>query len=1055
MNKILKCCLSVLLVISLSIPSNILFATKKAYAAESGTSVSSYEISYGVDSAWDGAFNAHINIKNISSAPIKNWCLEFSLEQEITNIWNAEIADRSNGKYVLNNLAYNRTIQPGETVGVGFTVDGDSSFEPTDLKLIENTSRNNLSNSECEIQFDVYSDWGSGFSGAVAITNISSKEISDWSLEFDFIGSIDSLWNGNVISKDGNHFVVENAGYNDLIKPGDSVTVGFNASRSSNDYPTNFLINCAWLRSETTQVFEVIFDCLADDAFNLPEKQIVISGEAAVEPNSPSRVGYSFAGWFLDSSCSSRFDFSIPIENNTILYAGWMQIYDNLTDDIIDLGDIEYFRANGSIEVTYDYLGQISSISGDFYNKPIESPQDFVDLLNASSALWANDFYASIEEVDYEEVDLGHGKTVYYTYNPIRAGAKVRGSEIKLMVGEDGKIEAIFNNYEKSLNSISMIPTIETKEATDIACNALMESEDVKQFVNKCYEILSKQYGEESISKEEIIEEIINSTSIKSKMYVHCFSDSEQPRLVYEIELSNLIILEADNIDESVALSFGYSYYVLANGNAGQIYRIYSNKLATDITAKDNLGNDRNITVAEVTSNGIKSMELIDGTRNLVTCKSDVVKTGWFSKTYVLPGSIVSFDSAKGPEKVAVSVHANVEDVFDYYKSVLKRNSYDRKGGLIISSYDYYDPWLGDNAFWSYSLQQFAFTKGSGLEKCKDVVAHEFTHAVISYVIDKAGASSGLTYYGESGALNEAYADIMGCLIEGKTGVNKWLIGEDSGSADRDIQTPSNSSIPHADNYSNITDSYWNGILNNIMDRDYEGVHIFSTIFSHAACLMMMDSRTSSVASDKWAMIFYESLFNLSANATFLDARESIIAIAKQYGLKSSEQQAIKDAFDAVGIVEPETVNIVLTWGENPRDLDSYLVGPKLDGTRFILHYGNTNIGTAGTIDWQADLDYDDTSSFGPEVTTIRNLVPGTYYFYVKDFTNRGNKSSTYLSNSKAEVKVYVRGVLSENFKVLANKAGYYWNVCKIEIDSSGNVAIESIETITSTEDYH
>ncbi len=32
----------------------------------------------------------------------------------------------------------------------------------------------------------------------------------------------------------------------------------------------------------------------------------------------------------------------------------------------------------------------------------------------------------------------------------------------------------------------------------------------------------------------------------------------------------------------------------------------------------------------------------------------------------------------------------------------------------------------------------------------------------------------------EPGALNEAYADILGLLIEGKTGTDRWLIGEDS-----------------------------------------------------------------------------------------------------------------------------------------------------------------------------------------------------------------------------------------------------------------------------------
>jgi Thermolysin metallopeptidase, alpha-helical domain len=70
------------------------------------------------------------------------------------------------------------------------------------------------------------------------------------------------------------------------------------------------------------------------------------------------------------------------------------------------------------------------------------------------------------------------------------------------------------------------------------------------------------------------------------------------------------------------------------------------------------------------------------------------------------------------------------------------------------------------------------FGNSSDLESALDVVGHEYTHAVIAYAL---GDGNGTPLdYGESGALNEAYADIMGSLIEGKTGEDRWLIGEDS-----------------------------------------------------------------------------------------------------------------------------------------------------------------------------------------------------------------------------------------------------------------------------------
>ena len=51
----------------------------------------------------------------------------------------------------------------------------------------------------------------------------------------------------------------------------------------------------------------------------------------------------------------------------------------------------------------------------------------------------------------------------------------------------------------------------------------------------------------------------------------------------------------------------------------------------------------------------------------------------------------------------------------------------------------------------------------------KDVVAHEFTHGVIRYSI------SNLVYQGQSGALNEAFADSMAALVVDD---DDWVMGD-------------------------------------------------------------------------------------------------------------------------------------------------------------------------------------------------------------------------------------------------------------------------------------
>lgn len=128
---------------------------------------------------------------------------------------------------------------------------------------------------------------------------------------------------------------------------------------------------------------------------------------------------------------------------------------------------------------------------------------------------------------------------------------------------------------------------------------------------------------------------------------------------------------------------------------------------------------------------------------------------------------------------------------------------------------------------------------------------------------------------------------------------------------------------------------------------------------------------------------------------------------------------------------------IVLTWGETPRDLDSHLVG--LDDANSVFHiayYNKVERDTDGNV--IASLDVDDVSSYGPETVTIVNArTDATYYYSVKDFTDRYDATSTKMSESGANVKVYQGSVLVKEYNVPLNQAGTIWNVFKIE---NGNV---------------
>jgi len=122
-------------------------------------------------------------------------------------------------------------------------------------------------------------------------------------------------------------------------------------------------------------------------------------------------------------------------------------------------------------------------------------------------------------------------------------------------------------------------------------------------------------------------------------------------------------------------------------------------------------------------------------------------------------------------------------------------------------------------------------------------------------------------------------------------------------------------------------------------------------------------------------------------------------------------------------------VQIVLTWGADPSDLDSHLTGPTATADRFHVYYIDRTYESGGTI--YADLDLDDTTSFGPETISIYQQIDGTYRYSVHDYSNRSSTASAELANSGAQVRVYREGTLTRTFNVPSG-AGTLWTVFEL-----------------------
>lgn len=127
-------------------------------------------------------------------------------------------------------------------------------------------------------------------------------------------------------------------------------------------------------------------------------------------------------------------------------------------------------------------------------------------------------------------------------------------------------------------------------------------------------------------------------------------------------------------------------------------------------------------------------------------------------------------------------------------------------------------------------------------------------------------------------------------------------------------------------------------------------------------------------------------------------------------------------------------VSIVLTWGAQPSDLDSHLVGPDGSGGRFHCYYGDDN-----PVPF-VSLDIDDTSAFGPETITVSQVsgsfVAGSYNYYVHNYSG-----SPEFNVSSAVVTVFASGAQVAQYQVSGvsgNPADDVWSVFQFNLTASG-----------------
>ncbi len=133
------------------------------------------------------------------------------------------------------------------------------------------------------------------------------------------------------------------------------------------------------------------------------------------------------------------------------------------------------------------------------------------------------------------------------------------------------------------------------------------------------------------------------------------------------------------------------------------------------------------------------------------------------------------------------------------------------------------------------------------------------------------------------------------------------------------------------------------------------------------------------------------------------------------------------------------TIN--LTWGENPRDLDTRLYGFSADnsGDDFEVNYTQRSVTTGG---FSIDLDVDDVDGFGPEIVTFPDFpFPGVYRYAVHLFSGTGT-----IASSPARVEVNLRGTVTV-YTPPGGTPTECWAVLDVAVDEFGNLTVTPLDS--------
>ncbi len=516
-------------------------AQNAANGVQNGLSLSSK-----VDSEWEGYHITTFTITNSGAETVQDWCVAFKYPYEITEIWNAEIVDRYDGYYIIKNLGWNQDISAGSQIVFGCVCENaegvTNSIAPSEIEFIGEEQIDNACDYNCE--YRVANDWGHGFNAELIITNKSDHVIEDWSVEFEFDNNINSAWNGIVKKHEGNHYVISNAGYNQNISKGQSISVGFNISNGTS---ANKLTDCILRSYNSNSKLDII---------SISDNELYTNEEGLCK----LKIGCSSLNGTLDRAEEvTSFDIKVYDKNNVLVFsndifktADWNTGNIGLSfgeNTVIITARIGCMTDTKMIKVYQDSLELFQYLNVDWEDPDGDTLPNYIEEYFGTDKFKADTDGDGVS--DFDELN-------YFGYDPKNPDTDGNGiSDYDEDCDEDGLI----NGYELSIGSDPVFEDtdgdgLRDKEEIDFGTSPIMEDTDgdgINDYDEYRFSKLNVEYDEETG---------LYTCVFNAEEYMDDYDPAVVPTIKIKGDKKAILTFEMNLVEHSLYLNYSMTGYM-------------------------------------------------------------------------------------------------------------------------------------------------------------------------------------------------------------------------------------------------------------------------------------------------------------------------------------------------------------------------------------------------------------------------------------------------------------------------------------------------------------